>query len=494
MATNKTSINRFSLISPIITDDIIDNSTDYDSDVDTSSSSPNPIKRSRLATFKPLKRHSSHSSFTRKSTISNSFVDFDFTFNSKSDISDLESLPDLTEDDFTPENSPIKAISPKVLYFEDVTPKKLNFYQQPLPVNTTSLFDIPEIVHRIVTFVDEQNNHLPQESQKQLTKVPQSSLFNCLLVNKLFHQVTSEIISQKFYFDNESTFANYISSESSIQFKPKVFILHKLFRTKQSAIDKLVDKMDFSNLNWLELYMCPKLAPVAPFLGHKLTKLIITGSKTVDDEFLTMVSVKCPNLQVLDVRACELVSDAGLYQIGRKCRQLTSINFGRKSKGHLVTDSSLSNLINNNPKLSTVGLAGCHISDKTIWDLAINCSNLQRLSLNNCPYILNQSIPLILTRPNPTHNYYFQNLSVLELRFNLQITNWRPIIEFKRRQEYRGISILLETCDTLRLRIKQQELDMDKMISQRIFKDILTWANNEDDGDVPFHQFIKTRK
>lgn len=519
----------------MINDDDDDDDVEKFIDVKLINILPTSTKRPKPLPYKPLKRHNSRSNLknscsrpnlinfdnsrTNSINYNNSFFESDFTFNCKSDISDLESLPDLTDDDSTQDISGLKLNNcKKSIYFHD-----FNQILNPLVTSKPSIFDIPEIVYKIVTFVDEQNNRLPQEycprvknnhyretlkSSKKPENYPtnitkhnnqevnfgKSHLFNCLLVNKLFNKVTSEVISKKFYFDDELTFSKYLSSNSSIEFKPKVFILHKLFRTKQSAIEKLINRMNFSNLNWLELYMCPKLLPAAPFLGHKLTKLIITGSKTVDNDFLTMVSIKCPNLLVLDIRACELISDAGIYQIGSKCFHLTNINFGRKSKGHLITDSSISKLIHNNPYLSTVGLAGCHITDKSIWDLAINCSNsLQRLSLNNCPYILDQSIPMILGRSIPTQMYYFPNLSVLELKFNLQITNWRPIIEFKRRQEYRGISILLEVCDTLSTRIRQQELDMDKIISQRIFKDILSWANNDDDGDVPFHQFMKTR-
>lgn len=493
-----------------------------------------PLKRAKLTKFVspsvPLKRKSVISALRRRSISNSSFsslilpqvlpeTKFSFTA-CKSDTSDLESLPDLTEDDSSPFLSPL-ASPKKFQFFDDVPTNNRCSFSQP------SIFEIPEIVHKILEYVDMDCTYIPREQtpirrkplsyehaflihgdknlaqsavkeQSSFNTKPQSysnSMLNCLLVNRLFHQIASEVISKRFHFSDEQKFINYLSSKSTIKFKPEVFVLHKLFRTKQHSIAKLQQQIDFSNLKWLELYMCPRLTPTIDFLSPKLTRLIITGSRVFDDDCLKMVSTHCRNLQVLDIRACELVTDAGIYQVGENCRKLTMINFGRKQKGHLVTDSSVSHLVRNNHKLTTVGLAGCHISDNTVWELAIHCSqSLERLSLNNCPGILNQSIPLILSRRNQNQSFYFENLSVLELRFNLQLTNWLPIIEFKRRQEYRGIPMLIEICETLMMRMRQQELHMDKQISQRIFTDILSWANDEDDGDELFRDLIESRR
>lgn len=423
-----------------------------------------PVKRAKLLEFRPLKRHNSSS--TEVYTLPR---DIDFTFSTKSQSPDLESLPDLTEDESDITDLSIVTSTDSVID-DDFTTINKNASSA-----SSQVFEIPEILNNILFFVD-------------------SNYYNCLLVNKLFHNITSSLISKNIKFDNELKLANYLNSSESTNFKPDQFTLSKLFRTKQSAIEKLVDKIDCSNLITLEFFMCPKLAPVASFLTTTLTTLVITGSKIVDDDFLSLVSEKCPNLKSIDLRACDLISDAGIYQIAKNCHQLTLINFGRKVKGNLVTDNSISKLIFNNPKLVTVGLAGCHISDKIIWDLAMNCPDLQRLSLNNCPLILDRSIPLILSRQHRHRYNYFENLSVLELRSNLNITNWLPIVEFKRNQEYRGISVLINTCDVLKSRLKQQEIDIDRMISKRIFMDILGWANDEDDGDASYKQFMESRK
>lgn len=456
---------------------------------------------------------------------SSPFIYLEFSLNSSgSDSSDLESLPDLYEDKDTPFSSPINRnpLTPNDSFF--------SFTHKAVPVESLlpkrtqiSIFEIPEIVNKIIEFADIQNTVVPQEStpvrrkplssnhalliygnkhQADLSMQVHSTqhnnnnngvLFNCLQVNKLFNQVTNEVLSQKLFFNDERKLHGYLQNlkVSQLKSKPSLFVFHKLFHAKQDIIELIKNHMDFANLQWLEFYMCPKLLPTAEFFlyGSNIKKIVITGSKVIDDGFLSMVAKKCPNLEVLDIRACELISDSGIYQIAKQCRNLTTVNFGRKNKGNLITDSSLCMLIRNNPNLDTVGLAGCHITDKTLWDLAVRCSDsLQRLSLNNCPYITNQSIPLIL------HSNLFKNLSVLELRFANQITNFKPIIEFKRRQEFRGVSILIEVCESLCLLMREQELEMDKVISQRIFEDISYWANDNNDGDLPYEQFVNRRR
>lgn len=448
------------------------------------------------------------------------------SFLSESSSSDLDSLPDYSDDEdalspfsdiddadmttatifSSPElcgllgaplikGSNIGCKLNQVLEAAQETVSLIPEYQSP------SIFEVPEILHRILKIVDAQTTTIPQEaspisrnSSFSKTESKSSSLdshkplggtlHNCLMVNRLFYLVTKDIINEKVIFSNEVHFNKFVDTldKSSTILKPKIVVMHKLFTAKQKAWEQLESHIDYSNVELLELYMCPKFYPNLAQKGtqlKKLKKLVITGSRVVDDRFLIKVSEMCPNLQVLDLRACELVSDYGIYCIGQKCTNLREVNFGRKNRGSLITDLSCSVLIRNNKQLKTVGLAGCHITDKSIWDLALHCNTtLERLSLNSCPLITNQLIPLIL------HSDYFEKMTVLELRFVSTVTNWKPVIEFKRRQEFRGISMLIEVCDDLKKQMKKQELEMDRLLSKRIFRDILLWMNEMDDGDT----------
>jgi antagonist of mitotic exit network protein 1 len=92
------------------------------------------------------------------------------------------------------------------------------------------------------------------------------------------------------------------------------------------------------------------------------------------------------------------------------------------------------------------------------------------------------------------HSNYLPNLSVLELRFVDQLTNFLPIIEFKRRQEFKGISILIEVCEELCNKMKMQEVEMDRSISKRIFQDILDYVNDTNDDDASHASLVNQRR
>lgn len=483
--------------------------------------------------------------------------DQEFSFNTTSpgDVSEAESLPELTEDSFASSTSstnvsPLSKGSSNLEYLD----LPLAFKASPLPISFTdklaaaesasdikwsndnvdreipvvkspSIFDIPELVHKIIEYADYQNTIIPREKapirrkplsfrhalmihgnehaarlamaenvqEEVATPDSRNVLHSCLLVNKLFHRIAKELMSKRMYFTKEASLCKYIdrrktNGEFSEILHPKMLVLNQLFYLKQSQFNCLIDSMDYSELEWLELFMCPKIAPSTKFLNPGLKTIIVTGSKAVDDNFLVQVAQKCPNLEVLDVRACDNVTDYGVYAIGTGCTKLTLVNLGRKKKGHLITDHSVSALVCNNRQLQTAGLAGCYITDRSVWQLALKCgAKLQRLSLNNCPHVTDQSIPMVFQ-----YNL-FQALSVLELRFVYHITNFEPIIAYQRRQAARGFYVLVETCEELLLRMKQQEARMNTVISHRIVRDIVEWANGKDEDDVSYARFMNER-
>lgn len=387
-----------------------------------------------------------------------------------------------------------------------------------------SIFEIPELVHKIIGYVDIKNTALPKEhmpprrkplsykhallmhgnetlalqamqEDAELTSKHElksaSAMHACLLVNKLFHRIAKEIMSSRLNFSNEQRFYQFVRNDEPeffSSFRPTSLVLNKLFCAKQSTMEKISRVIDYSRLEWLEIYMCPKLLPPTQLLHASLRSLIITGSKVLDDALLIEVSSKCPNLQVVDLRACEGITDYGVHAVATSCTQLVSINLGRKKRGHLITDHSVSTLVCNNKKLQTVGLAGCYITDKTIWELAMNCGfSIERLSLNNCPYITNQSLPVIL------HHDLLPNLSVLEIRFVSKITNLDLIVTFRRKQSSKGICMLVEMCEDLLMRLRECEMRMDNHISESIFEDISEWANAKDEEDQSYQTLLNAR-
>lgn len=365
-----------------------------------------------------------------------------------------------------------------------------------------SIFDIPELVYKIVEYADFRNTVIPHETpptDRNPTGPPPAVsassdpniLFVCLQVNRLFHTVTKQIMGQRLCFAQEHRLYQFLrqkTPESLRALRPRKLVLNRLFGANQAAMDALATDVDFSALEWLEVFMCPKLLPSESLLHPSLKTLIIAGSRVLDDALLLQVARRCPNLEVLDLRACESVTDYGIHAFGSACRNLRSVNLGRKKRGHLITDHSVCTLISHNRKLHTVGLAGCHVTDRTVWELAVRGgSALQRLLLNHCPYVTNRSLPVIL------HHELWRNLSVLEMCGLEAVTNVSPIVTFKRKQHARGIYLLVETCAELKRRMQQVEHQMDSTLSHRIFQDISDWANAHDEEDLAYSQLMSSR-
>lgn len=414
--------------------------------------------------------------------------------------------------------SPLDPVSRKLFPIDDLKEtEELKFAELSLNPKPHRIFEIPEILSQILEIHDLQNSYIPHEQppvrriplsyehallihkdEKIAEKVWQDSkdlvsgkmdgsvksvraLSSCLSVNKLWNRVSSEIIMRNCYFDDETKWLKFASNINTQvrnnQFtrhpSPKTFVLHKVTHAKQRHFDLVSGVHDFKHLQWLELYICPKILPNPRMFTPNLKKLIITGSKVLDDDFLVQIAPQMPNLEVLDLRACELITDAGIYSIAKHCPKLKLLNVGRHTRGELVSDASICPLIRNT-QISTLGVAGCGITDRTIWELAINRANdLERLSLNKCWRLTNESLPKTIK--------FFKKLTVLEIRHCLQINDVRPIVEYKRLQNGHKIKVLVEGCETIEKLISKEELDLDLSISKNILKDITEWCNSPSD-------------
>ncbi|OWB81213.1 hypothetical protein B5S32_g5590 [[Candida] boidinii] len=407
-------------------------------------------------------------------------------------------------------------------------------------IKTPLIFQIPEILNLILEFVGiDDESKIPKEippirKNQQLQQVTNNgqrfvstnsiqsglsfksttqeitsnnnNLFNCLMVNKLWYKVTLEILYQNLHFNNEiklKNFNNHFNNSYSNNFKihPKSLVLHKLKDIKQSDIDLISSNLNPMDLKWIEFYICPKILPSIELFNsskiinnnnnnsitNKLEKLILPGSKLIDDNYLKIISENCLNLKILDIRACELITDSGIYHIGNNCSNLEVLNIGRHSRGELISDYSISSIIRNT-NIKTLGLAGCGITNRTLWELAIiKGSQIERLSLNNCWKLNDNGLSKILKFD------YLIKLSVLEIRNCLKLNEFKNFVEFKRRQKSkRKINILIECCDYLKKKFKDAELKLDLEISSRIFNDISEWINDDSNNeDLDYSNLIK---
>jgi antagonist of mitotic exit network protein 1 len=437
----------------------------------------------------------------------------------------------------TPLGSPIRETSKIALYTPD-TPRTISSVKYPhledqeintelsnLSISTSQshvIFRIPEILTKILTFVDEftsiptedspvrrrplsyQHAVLIYKDERRAQQVwsdstqgsfdeegnpvtvfsGSNSLYNCLFVNSLWSQVSMEVASTKLFFSDMSKWNKFVQKTNRTQLtrrrsNTKLFVMHKLSKAEQSDLEVVAPSISGS-LEWIEMYICPKVLPTTSmFSGSSLKKLVLPGSRVADDSFLKLVSKYCPLLETLDLRACGLVTDEGMVHLLSRCNRLTTLNLGRHSQTSKITDLTLA-AISKYTSIETLGMAGCSITDRGLWELALRCSDsITRLSLNGCRQLTNDSIPLILARG------YLPHLSVLEIRHILGLTNFKPLVMFQRLKYQMGQNVLIEGCEVLEYRMRTEEWRQDMKNYAKMLNEIQRWCDGD---DVPYEQ------
>lgn len=314
-------------------------------------------------------------------------------------------------------------------------------------------------------------------SQEPAIEVAQSQptgVFACLLVNHLWYEVAVRTLESRVFFQSMQRWTEFTQTGArSLVRRPKMLVLHKLSGAQQVEIDVLSPSVG-GQLEWLEFYTCPGLSPPPDLLvGGLLTKIVLPGCTRVCDRTLSHIAAFCPRLEFLDLRACELVTDKGIKLIARYCGELQLLNVGRTRGGENVTYKAIKHLARLT-QVTTLGLAGCCIDDRALWELAIHRGTfLQRLSLNNCRLLTDASVPRILG--------YTPKLTVLEIRGCTQITNMRPLALFKRYRERQGQPPLIEGCEIIERRLQAAIQQLRHEISQRILADCQEWVDEADE-------------
>ncbi|SCU85037.1 LADA_0D05336g1_1 [Lachancea dasiensis] len=306
------------------------------------------------------------------------------------------------------------------------------------------------------------------------------SLYNCLLVNQLWHKVALSIITENLHFTDSRKMRKLVASPSNVKerfSKASTFVLHKLNKLTQTELEAIAPVVASERLRWVELYICPKLSP-PPFIFHhskNIEKLILPGNQRVDDKFLMNIAPYLSKLKILDLRACEKVTDGGILSISTSCPALEMCNLGRHRNGKAITSVSLVALARNT-NVDTIGAAGCHVTDAGIWELAMQRgSHIKRLSLNDCNLLTNNSLPTLIALK------YFPQLSVLEIRNVKHITNLRSIVAFIREKRSQGIPVLIEGGEQTELLMREAEHRMQQEYSTSVLASFSRWINEDDE-------------
>lgn len=207
-----------------------------------------------------------------------------------------------------------------------------------------------------------------------------SVMHNCMMVNRLWFHVTMELVLEKFHFRDLTKFRRFLQSgvRDRVNFndncnnnndddnnnnnnnrrliKPKMMIFHKFHKLQQFELDDLSQFLSCESLKWLEFYICPDVVPPLAWIQkfNNLEKLILPGNKKIDDKFLIQVSSHVNNLKVLDLRACDKVTDSGIIAMAIRCPQLQACNLGRHRNSNNITSLAVVALARNT-NLETLG-------------------------------------------------------------------------------------------------------------------------------------------
>ncbi|AJQ04352.1 ABH_G0003480.mRNA.1.CDS.1 [Saccharomyces cerevisiae] len=340
--------------------------------------------------------------------------------------------------------------------------------------------------HSLLMYKDEERAKKAWSAAQQLRDPPlvghkekkQGALFSCMMVNRLWLNVTRPFLFKSLHFKSVHNFKEFLrtSQETTQVMRPSHFILHKLHQVTQPDIERL-SRMECQNLKWLEFYVCPRITPPLSWFDnlHKLEKLIIPGNKNIDDNFLLRLSQSIPNLKHLDLRACDNVSDSGVVCIALNCPKLKTFNIGRHRHGNLITSVSLVAL-GKYTQVETVGFAGCDVDDAGIWEFArLNGKNVERLSLNSCRLLTDYSLPILFALNS------FPNLAVLEIRNLDKITDVRHFVKYNLWKKSLDAPILIEACERITKLIDQEENRVKRINSLVALKDMTAWVNADDE-------------
>lgn len=116
----------------------------------------------------------------------------------------------------------------------------------------------------------------------------------------------------------------------------------------------------------------------------RLSALSLYDYGAVSDQSISFVSQTCPDMRHLCIPSCYSCSDLGISLCLQKWPLLTLLDVSRIPG---ITDSTLESLSRSCPLLDTLKISGCiFVSDRGVRACAQGCSELTRIDVSSCPF------------------------------------------------------------------------------------------------------------
>jgi CRP-like cAMP-binding protein len=146
------------------------------------------------------------------------------------------------------------------------------------------------------------------------------------------------------------------------------------------------------SLKYLNISFCSQVKGTC-FLNHQmcnLTHIDISYCKQIGNECLEQLLARAPELQGIQFRRCNRITDFGIFLVARHCRRIRNIDL---SDCDQITNKCLKWLSNNSIYLKCLDLTFCkHITNSGIYDLSLGNQEFESLILSYCSCLSDTAI------------------------------------------------------------------------------------------------------
>ncbi|KAJ0170131.1 hypothetical protein K1T71_014059 [Dendrolimus kikuchii] len=251
----------------------------------------------------------------------------------------------------------------------------------------------------------------PNIEDLNLNKCKKITDQTCQALGRRFGSISLNVLSQRCSLTSRIRgrtiwWKNHLMMHFSLHPKLKSFICRGCKNVNDRAVSCLATYCP--DLEVLNVQGCDILTDDSiTKLGPCMRRLCVSGCSRLTDASLLALASRCPDLVTLELAQCTQLTDAGFQALARSCRLLERMDL---EECVLITDATLVHLAMGCPRLEKLTLSHCElITDYGIKQLSMSpcaAEHLTVLGLDNCPLVTDVALE---------HLVYCHNLQLIEL-------------------------------------------------------------------------------
>ncbi|KAJ3170241.1 hypothetical protein HDU88_008868 [Geranomyces variabilis] len=113
----------------------------------------------------------------------------------------------------------------------------------------------------------------------------------------------------------------------------------------------------------------------------ELSYLDLEGCYSIHDKGLKAIAKHAPQLHSLSLSYCDRITNSGVSAIAARCGSLRHLEMACCP---MICDTSILKIAAGCPLLESMNLAGTHITEQSVFDLATKCKGLTYLDISAC--------------------------------------------------------------------------------------------------------------